>query len=679
MAGFTEKGLKLESSVAGTMAALLPAAGPVGAGIATAIGSVAFIMEVLSWMENDTTIPDALRDIGKQIDGIIFVLNLLDERMDELVNEVAKESNRGTNRDLLDYLDEIRQVHLAMRVPSPDIETAVRNANAVGITLDKFLRNDYDIWRWTDVVTKEVFDPQTGNTHDVTSLASNVFKHLPTLPVYLMAVLTWLAAREKVVQMNARHRLDDDAGRIARHLAAVSVRPGFDKYAGGEASEPHSIPEHIKWQIRAFPIASDKHPVNRVCRFMFELRNWMNGDVKRGDHFDLTMESDHVLCTVNPDNLGSPSLEIDAETECGIEVLQALAETLERVSHAGTVRKPFVGRFSTEETYAPACLYVIAQNAELRWYRNEEAAKPGGSKEWTGPITIGNGWGEFKTVFSGGGAALYGILPDGKLMWYGHDGYFEGTGSWRGAPIQVGHGWNGFKSVFPGGEYIVYSIHPNGDLIWYRHDGAAYGGDEATWAPGVKVGTGWGGYANVFSGGYGVIYAIREDGVLERHVHAGYLKGTSEWEPRAEIGTGWNGFQAVAAAADGVLYAFTRDGRVLWYRYGKRKKPAAEGIRDWMKVKELKFKGAVRSQPVIKGTISQTVLKPKRFPGLAQLPDSAIPVENWKKHELIELKKHPTLADFVAMTWEGPVEVMRGLSGFRNVFPLMNPPFRGPN
>ncbi|MBD2867827.1 tachylectin-related carbohydrate-binding protein [Paenibacillus arenilitoris] len=676
MAGFTEKGFKLEASVAGTMAGMLPAAGPAGAAIATVIGGVAFIMEVLEWLENDTSVQDALRDMQKQIDGIIFVLNLLDQRMDELVNQVAIESNRQTNRDLLDYLDEIRTANLALQSPARDLEAAVRTANEAGITLDKFIRNDFDIWRWTDVVSKDVFNPQTGSTHAVTSLAPQQFKHLPTLPVYAMAVLTWLAAREKVVQLGAKERLDDDAGRIARHLAAVSVRPGFDKYADGELGAPESIAENIKWQIRAFAIAGSAHPVNRVCNWFFEVQNWMDGDLKRGDHFDLTMESDHVLCTVDPATLGAPSLELDAESASGIDMLQGLAETLEHVSSAGTLKKPFIGQFPTTEVYAPAVLYVIAQNADLHWYRNEEASRPGGSAEWKGPVKIGNGWGDFTSVFSGGGAAVYGIRPDGKLMWYGHDGFFEGTGKWRGEPREVGHGWQGFKSVFSGGEHVIYGIQPNGDLIWYRHDGASYGGDVTTWAPSVKVGNGWGDFVKVFSGGGGVIYAIRQDGVLERHVHTGYLQGTLEWEARDEIGTGWNGFQAVVAAGDGVIYAFTRDGKVLWYRYGKRKKPAAGTKWDWKHIREIAY---LEPAPTRETAVTDAVWKKIRFTDIPVLPDTATDAADWKKRQFIELERNPLITELMTMTWEGPVEIKRGLPGFRSVFPLMNAPFRGPN
>lgn len=667
MAGFTQNGVKLQASVASTMAALLPAAGPAGAAIATAIGGAAFVMEVLEWLGNDDTVSKAQRQLQLQIDHLKFVLQLLEERMNELVDQVAKESNRQTNRDLLDYLDEIRSANTALQSPSLNASAAVRIANDSGVTLDKFLRNDFDIWRWMDVIAKEVPNPQTGEIVTSSALLPLQFKNLPTLPIYLTAVLTWLDAREKAIALGGKAQLDDDAGRIARHLAAVSVRHDFDKYLDDDPRGiPRSIAENIQWHIRALPIALHRQPVDRVCSWRFELQNWMNGHMKYGDNFDIVMPSDNMLCTIDPASLGAPPLELDAETESGIEALHALKETLERVSATGSIKQQFIGQFPNTEVYFPAVLYVIAQNADLHWYCNDESNRPGGSSSWRGPVKIGNGWGGFTTVFSGGGAAIYAVRPDGVLLWYGHDGFWDGTPQWR-EPRQVGHGWNGFATVFSGGEYVIYGIQPDGDLIWYRHDGASYGGDVGTWASSVKVGWGWGEFAKVFSGGDGIIYAIRQDGVLMRYKHLGYLTGAMEWEPHDEIGTGWNGFQEVVAAADGVLYAFTRDGRILWYRYGERKKTSKL---DWKKVRRLSY--AENLNPRRPGeTFDRRTID---FTNLDLNPNP-----DWRKQRFLELESNPHIFDLTAMTWEGPVEIKRGLPGFRSAFALMKAPFRGPN
>jgi hypothetical protein len=560
---FTEDGLKLEASVASTMAEMLPAAGPVGTAIATIIGAAGFVAGIINWMKNDTSMPDALRSLQNQIDQIKSLLVTLSSRMDELVEQVAVETNRTRLTFLMDYLDEIRNQNSALRAPALDQETSVRIANESGVTLDKFLRNDFDVWRWTDVVQRVDENGQ----HP--ALAPLKFKNLPTLTVYLMAVLTWLAARERVVQMGQRSRLEDDAVRLSRHLNAVSVRPGFDKYQSGDAGRPMTIAEHIKSRIRAFANASTRYPVNRFCQWYFDVQNWMNGSRKNGDAFDVLMESDNILCTIDPARLGSPPLELAFESEAGLDVLQELATTLERVAATGTLREPFIGEFPPPGvvSYPFAVLYVVAENGDLNWYRNEQSSQPGGSTGWQGPLTVGNGWDRFISVFSGGDEAIYAVQQDGVLFWYGHDGCFDGSPRWRDRR-EVGHGWQNFRAIVPGGEYVIYAIRSDGALLWYRHDGARSGGDVTTWVGGHPVNSGWAGFTKVCSGGGGIIYAVRPDGVLMRYKHRGYLTGTNDWAEREEIGTGWDGFRDVVAAYDGVIYALTHDGRILWYRYG---------------------------------------------------------------------------------------------------------------
>lgn len=211
-AKFTEGGVKMLGSVAGAMAVVMPATGPVG----MAIGVVAFFIGIINSMKNDTTLADALNSLQSQLNEIKFRLGVLEQRFAELVGQGAIESNRATLRDLNDYLDEITNLERDLLANPNDLQTAERVANECGVAIDKFLRNDFDIWRWTDVVESEP------------ALATGRFKNLPTLPVYLMGVLTWLAARERVVQAGQTARLADDSARITRHLNAVSVRDIFD-------------------------------------------------------------------------------------------------------------------------------------------------------------------------------------------------------------------------------------------------------------------------------------------------------------------------------------------------------------------------------------------------------------------------------------------------------------------
>ena len=74
---------------------------------------------------------------------------------------------------------------------------------------------------------------------------------------------------------------------------------------------------------------------------------------------------------------------------------------------------------------------------------------------------MGNGWNNFKQVFSGGDGIIYatqdteldprtGRQTGGQLLWYRHDGRGDGSFKWaEGLGKTVGNGWN-FWHVFSG-------------------------------------------------------------------------------------------------------------------------------------------------------------------------------------------------------------------------------------
>src|SRR5688572_5175386 len=98
MAGFTTGGLKLQSSVASTMVSMMPAAAPAGPYVVAIMAAIAFVAEVVEWMSNDDTVEKALQKIAEAINHIYFLIDVLDRRLDELVIQLAIESNRSTLR-----------------------------------------------------------------------------------------------------------------------------------------------------------------------------------------------------------------------------------------------------------------------------------------------------------------------------------------------------------------------------------------------------------------------------------------------------------------------------------------------------------------------------------------------------------------------------------------------------
>jgi hypothetical protein len=557
---FTEDGLELHASVAEKMDDMLETAAAGAAVTVTlggVLGAVVLIADLVKLMTDDDQTPQLLVALQRQIDLVGSAVSELRDRLNELVGQQGDEANRQRVLALDDLRQEVKGVSLDMQAASMDLDRAISIASHAGIVLDKFLRLDFDAWRWVDVVR----DPRS----EELSLRRDRFKSRPTLPIYLSAVLTWLAAREKVRRLGGQDRLDDDRNRIGRHLAAVSIRPTFDKYGMPPASIPVTITENIQSRIHAIVHASTKFPENGVCRYFFEVQNWMTGSRKRGDHFDQLALEPTDLCTVSPASLAMPNLELEAETAAGVPDLLAIAEVLQRVERTGTVAEQFIGVFPGRS----AIFYIVESNGDLTWYENMEAAAPQGSLAWRGPSTVGLGWGQTMFSFNGGESAIYAVQGDGRLDWFGHNGHVDGSAQWSG-PFAVGEGW-ARERVFPGGDGVIYAVLENGDLQWHRHLGAFDGAAEwVSKRPEERiVGFGWSGLLKAFAAGDGVIYTIDQEGVLKRFVHKGYLTGAVDWEEGQIIGRGFADFPEVIASGD-LLYVFTRDGRVLRHRCVER-------------------------------------------------------------------------------------------------------------
>lgn len=339
------------------------------------------------------------------------------------------------------------------------------------------------------------------------------------------------------------------------------------------------------------------------------------------------------------------------EQSYGIDTMTLLADRLVRLAKFGSSREQFIGAFDpTTSSYN--LLYAVKPNGELLWYMHRMGAKPKGfqppvgpssrvganttaniarvigdpSSEpkhtlgkrrrgtttttagmdvvhaWDGPKRVGEGWQGFRDVISAGGSGIYAITQDGKLKWYRHDGFLNGTPVWTN-PTEVGSGgWNRFIKVIPAGDGVLYAIEPDGTLKWYKHNGYLDG--SVNWAAGpIAIGTGWAQFKHVFSGGAGILYAITQDGKLVWYKHNAYLDAvpmvtgssmvaraqmlawSKSWEdlnPRI-VGTGWGDFKNVFSPGDGDIYAIKQTGEVLWYKHDGY----ADGTMRWQQPVEI--------------------------------------------------------------------------------------------
>jgi hypothetical protein len=224
---------------------------------------------------------------------------------------------------------------------------------------------------------------------------------------------------------------------------------------------------------------------------------------------------------------------------------------------------------TVQQTF-PNILYNVQPNGDLMCTRHNGYIT--GDPSWTSSARVGWGWGGFTHLFTTSGS-IYGLLPDGRLLWYRHNGADACTFDWNPAGgTTVLTGLTNVKYMFgmptdetPGG--IIYVVTKDGRLLWYRHNG--WGNGSAAWDGPVQVGSGWNGVKKVFPGAEGVIYAVDANGDLWWYRHLGYKTGANTWQGwRNLVGTGWGGFKKlVGGSPDGVIYGILPDGQVRWYRH----------------------------------------------------------------------------------------------------------------
>lgn len=198
-------------------------------------------------------------------------------------------------------------------------------------------------------------------------------------------------------------------------------------------------------------------------------------------------------------------------------------------------------------------IYGIKSNGDLMWYKHKDWQI--GIANWVNGsgVKVGSGWQNFKSVFATSNGTIYAVQPNGDLMWHRHDGWPTGSNSWAngGSGVKVGNGWLGFKFVFATSKGVVYGVQPNGDLLWYKHNGWQNG--TSSWANGSsnKVGSSWQNFKSVFATSDGIIYGVQQSGDLQWYRHNGWQNGSGSWANGSgiKVGTGWQQFKSVFATS----------------------------------------------------------------------------------------------------------------------------------
>ncbi len=472
---------------------------------------------------------DAIRRINERLDDHDVRLAALEVAVQKVQDSLFRIQNVARIRQLRQFKDRLQGILDRLQPASKDRNEKIALARDAQRLAENFLFDvDRDLWNWSDLVLKD--HSWQGMPMKAGRLLSPGFKPWPTLEYYTLALVTWMTAVEYAGEGDREWIKQTFGKEIQKHVRLLSIRPGWNSVSG----TPETLPEEVRSNIKGW-FVPDKYPEKMVCHFTELTTNTIGREIRLVDSipYAYPARSNDELCTVPAGFWKYPTQgEQDLEREYGTDLMWALADRLSRLRDYGTVREAFVGTFSAaNRTIVPSFLYAVRPDGRMLWYRHDGAEQ--GTTNLIGGTPVSEGWGDFKQVLPGGGNVIHAISREGKNYWYRHDGFNTGARrEWTGAK-EVGSDWAGFKSVFSGGNGVLYAITKSGKLLLYRH--AGHKGGAKLWENAKEVGSDWGNYKTVFSGGDGIVYAITYDGKLLWFKHLGFAQGTNSWVGPKEI------------------------------------------------------------------------------------------------------------------------------------------------
>ena len=268
-----------------------------------------------------------------------------------------------------------------------------------------------------------------------------------------------------------------------------------------------------------------------------------------------------------------PRLQITEAADGTLRLIEILEDLKRR---EGTIDEKTIDPNEAKDYF----LYAVRPNGDLLWYMHRVSPRrqiDTVTHLLDGPKRVGNGWESFSVVLPAGLSGMYALTQEGKLLWYRHDGFRDGSMNWVTAR-EVGRCWGDFKQIVPMGDGIIYTITQNGNLEWRRHAGYLDGrglDSPGAWEGPRILGTGWGDFKFVFAGGEGVIYAVTNSGDLRWYRHKNFMSGVRDWEGPKIVGNGWESFKMVFSPGEGMIYAIKPTGELVWYKH--------EGYKDGSK------------------------------------------------------------------------------------------------
>lgn len=571
----------------------------------TSIAKMLPYVDIVFEMLDAVATEERFRQIEQQIAELRRQILALHQRLDEVNVKIALTNNKAKFKELdrtASELETIVQKSLEPDVTPRDLKNYC--IDLIGLA-DRFLKSGpspatgeelpFDLWRADAFETTRDDPPRVLPVHDC-------FTTWPALGLYAMVIATWLKLSERAQKKGVAPSREDARAR-ARHAAALSTRPDFDRHHGINQSREYTLLEYAMLQI-TYGFVASKRGLN--CVLTASVSDTMGHQFYTQDETDFQLDSGNSFCSTFDFNIGdddTPAMLLSIEEMAGIGLMGRLAADL---------KDPFVGRLGPEWPKALGMtLYAVDDNDDLQQFTTKVSTDLAVPVDWErAPKRVGNGWGSMQAVVAGAWNGLYAVRPDGALAWYRHTGQPDKKREWIGPRLVAANHLDGLQPVVEhymgsddGGLYQHVCTFGGPGLepgtfteptrqLWYQqrladtnpprlkkpvhlrllpHIGSEYIGDPP-----------WREYSSMFAGGRGTFYGIDTEGRLYWHLH-NLSSRTVEGPYR--IGEGWNKYTQAFAGPEGLLFSITHDGVMLAHAFASWEQLKA-GVRRPTKLSE---------------------------------------------------------------------------------------------
>lgn len=305
---------------------------------------------------------ERLRAVEALLREVDSRLKIVESRLRDVEDEVIRLANIGRMRELQRIRAEIAAIaQELLGHPTDPTRLAILTFRA-GQQADIIRDNvDFDIWKWSDR------DPATGRLR-------SGFRVLPSFELYTLALQTWMAAALTQSAGQPQVIVRDQGPSLLAHADFLRTRDGWRERRTDVDATPTTLPEHLKTAVYCRLEPAERYADRQgYCTFGVGCLDEIEGTrVDSGELMELAVGAPGAttLCSWNPDQVLFLEGEEELRNEHGLELMTALAQSLERLGRTGSLAEQQVWPFPDTTS---GTIFSVALDRPLAAPRNTDA------------------------------------------------------------------------------------------------------------------------------------------------------------------------------------------------------------------------------------------------------------------------------------------------------------------